>query len=119
MRMRSSRGNLLKPEYTSQVVAEGKAHEGVFGFIGNGSRPEELSLLHEEVGDGKLIWTPGVNLACGDGEMGQRYGYPIEAILAGSDCIIVGSGVHKAENPAQQAQAYAEASWNALLERNK
>jgi len=38
--------------------------------------------------------------------------------LAGSDCIIVGSGIHKAENPAQQAEAYAEASWNALIERN-
>lgn len=114
----SSRGNLLKPEYTSQVVVKGKTHDGVFGFIGNGSRPKELALLREAVGDGKLIWTPGVNLTVGDGEMGQRYGDPREAVLAGSDCIIVGSGIHKAENPAQQAQAYAEASWNALLERN-
>ena len=113
----SSRGNLLNPEYTSQVVAKGKAHDGVFGFIGNGSRPEELALLRNAVGEGKLIWTPGVNLAVGDGEMGQRYGDPREAVLAGSDCIIVGSGIHKAENPAQQAEAYAEASWSALFER--
>ena len=113
----SSRGNLLNPQYTTQVVEKGKAHEGVFGFIGNGSRPEELKLLRNAVGDAKMIWTPGVNLAVGDGEMGQRYGDPAEAVAAGSDCIIVGSGIHKAENPAQQAAEYAAASWQALLNR--
>ncbi|MEZ8113007.1 MAG: orotidine 5'-phosphate decarboxylase, partial [Candidatus Poseidoniaceae archaeon] len=72
----SSRGNLLSPDYTDTVVKSGAVHEGVFGFIGNGSRPEELKLLRKSVGDGKLIWTPGVNLSVGDGEMGQRYGAP-------------------------------------------
>ena len=115
----SSRGNLLEPGYTEKVVSMGKSHPGVFGFIGNGSRPEELKLLRQAVGAGKLIWTPGVNLAVGDGEMGQRYGSPRAAVLAGSDCIIVGSGIHKASNPAQQAKEYAEVSWSALLERNR
>ena len=113
----SSRGNLLDPDFTSNVVEKGKSHPGVFGFIGNGSRPGELRQLRTAVGDGKLIWTPGVNLAVGDGEMGQRYGHPREAVLAGSDCIIVGSGIHKADDPRQQAAAYAVASWNALQER--
>ena len=49
--------------------------------------------------------------------MGQRYGDPREAVLAGSDCIIVGSGIHRAEDPVAAAKAYAEASWNALIER--
>jgi pyridoxal biosynthesis lyase PdxS len=49
--------------------------------------------------------------------MGQRYGDPREAVLAGSDCIIVGSGIHKAADPARQAKAYADASWNAFVER--
>ena len=115
----SSRGNLLDSDYTEKVVTLGKSHSGVFGFIGNGSRPDDLKLLRQAVGDGKLIWTPGVNLAVGDGEMGQRYGDPREAVLAGSDCIIVGSGIHKAADPAQQAEAYAKASWNALLERKQ
>ena len=114
----SSRNNLLLPDYTSQVVEKGSQHPGVFGFIGNGSRPEELKLLRSSVGQEKLIWTPGVNLAVGDGEMGQRYGDPWAAVLAGSDCIIVGSGIHKSNDPASQAQAYADASWSALLERN-
>ena len=113
----SSRGNLLSPEYTDEVVAKGREHPGVFGFIGNGSRPEELKQLRKKVGVEKMIWTPGVNLSVGDGEMGQRYGDPREAVLAGSDCIIVGSGIHRANNPAGAAKEYASSSWNALVER--
>ncbi|MGB0377462.1 MAG: orotidine-5'-phosphate decarboxylase, partial [Poseidonia sp.] len=113
----SSRGNLLHPDYTRGVVEKGTAHDGVFGFIGNGSRPAELASLRSAVGGAKMIWTPGVNLAVGDGEMGQRYGDPTEAVLAGSDCIIVGSGIHNADNPGAAAAAYAEASWKGLLQR--
>lgn len=113
----SSRGNLLNPNYTDEVVAKGKSHPGVFGFIGNGSSPEELIDLRLKVGSEKLIWTPGVNLAVGDGEMGQRYGHPHDAVLAGSDCIIVGSGIHRSDNPTESAKQYAQSSWNALLER--
>ena len=113
----SSRGNLLNANYTNEVVRHGIQHSGVFGFIGNGSRPEELSLLREKVGSEKMIWTPGVNLQTGDGAMGQRYGDPTEAVLAGSDCIIVGSGIHGADDPASSAKAYADASWAGLLSR--
>lgn len=114
----SSRGNLLAGAYSDAVVAHGRSHDGVMGFIGNGSRPEELRDLRSRVGEGRMIWTPGVNLAVGDGAMGQRYGHPREAVLAGSDAIIVGSGIHKADDPVAAAKAYAEASWQALLERS-
>jgi len=77
-----------------------------------------LAGLRSKVGDAKMIWTPGVNLAVGDGAMGQRYGDPMEAVLAGSDCVIVGSGIHKANDPAQAAKAYADASWAGLMKRN-
>ena len=113
----SSRGNLLDPNYTSTVVEAGRSHPGVFGFIGNGSNANSVRELRTMVGDEKMIWTPGVNLATGDGEMGQRYGDPYEAVMAGSDCIIVGSGIHGAKDPAAAAKAYAEVSWKALLER--
>ena len=114
----SSRGNLLGLNgYTDAMVSAGIANAGVFGFIGNGSRPAELSELRDKVGDKKLIWTPGVNLAVGDGEMGQRYGHPSEAILSGSDGIIVGSGIYKSDTPQDVAKAYAHISWSALLER--
>ena len=113
----SSRGNLLNQNYTNSVTSNGKTHPGVFGFIGNGSRPEELSELRRKVGDEKMIWTPGVNIVVGDGDLGQRYGDPRDAILAGSDCIIVGSGIHSSENPGEAAKEYARVSFDALLER--
>ena len=113
----SSRGNLLIPDYTATVVEAGKIHPGVFGFIGNGSNADSVRALREMVGDEKMIWTPGVNIATGDGEMGQRYGDPYDAVMAGSDCIIVGSGIHGADDPAAAAAAYAEVSWKALMER--
>ena len=64
-----------------------------------------------------MIWTPGINLQVGDGELGQRYGNPRDAVLAGADGIIVGSGIHGMADPCRAAQAYADASWQALLER--
>ena len=114
----SSRGNLLHPAYTEEVVQLGKAHAEVLGFIGNGSQPSSLASLRNMVGESKMIWTPGVNIQTGDGEMGQRYGDPTEAVLAGADCIIVGSGIHMAEHPEKAAATYAEASWKGLLQRN-
>ncbi|MEE2812119.1 MAG: orotidine-5'-phosphate decarboxylase [Candidatus Thermoplasmatota archaeon] len=115
----SSRGNLLGlPGYTDAMVSAGCSNEGVFGFIGNGSRHEELADLRQLVGERKMIWTPGVNLNVGDGEMGQRYGHPRDAVLAGSDGIIVGSGIHGVNNPKGAAEEYAQTSWNALLERD-
>ena len=113
----SSRGNLLTEEYCKNVVAEGVENDGVLGFIGNGSRPEDLRVLRQRVGEQKMIWTPGVNIAVGDGEMGQRYGDPYEAVIVGADCIIVGSGIHQADNPSEVAKQYAGLSWQGLLDR--
>ena len=113
----SSRGNLLVPSYTKTVAEHGSKHPGVFGFIGNGSQPSSITELRKLVGNSKLIWTPGINLATGDGAKGQRYGDPYEAVRSGSDCIIVGSGIHGNDNPATAAAKYAEASWKGILER--
>ena len=115
----SSAGNLLEiPGYTDAVVEAGKEHPACFGFIGNGSRAKELAELRKKVGEVKMIWTPGVNLVTGDAELGQRYGDPTEAVLAGSDGIIVGSGIHRSDNPTEAAKSYADVSWNALLQRS-
>lgn len=114
----SSRGNRLTPSYTAEVVALGREHEGVFGFIGNGSNPNEIADLRTMVGQSKLIWTPGVNIATGDGAQGQRYGHPYDAVMAGSDCLIVGSGIHQADEPREAAKQYAQHSWKGLVERS-
>ncbi|MCH2267932.1 orotidine-5'-phosphate decarboxylase [Candidatus Thalassarchaeum betae] len=113
----SSRGNLLSDDYTAETIATGTASPHVLGYIGNGSSPEEVASLRTRVGVGRMIWTPGVNLSATEGALGQRYGHPTDAIKAGADAIIVGSGIHGSDDPAAAAAAYAEVSWGALLER--
>ncbi len=114
----SSEGNLLEmPGYTDAVIKIGKNHPICFGFIGNGSRPNELNELRSKVGESKMIWTPGINLNPNEAKLGQRYGNPEDAILAGSDAIIIGSGIHNSKNPKEMAKKYAEISWNSLLKR--
>ena len=117
MAQMSSRGNLLSEGYTDETIATGAASPHVLGYIGNGSSPDEISSLRGKVGEGKMIWTPGVNLSAAEGVLGQQYGHPAEAIGAGADGIIVGSGIHGAADPVAAAAAYAEVSWNALLSR--
>ena len=53
----------------------------MIGFIGNGSSSEEVVALRAKVGDSQMIWTPGVNLAVGDGDMGQRIWPPRETLF--------------------------------------
>ena len=64
-----------------------------------------------------MIWTPGVNLSAEEGALGHRYGLPSDANMAGSDAVIVGSGIHKSEDPAAAAKAYGDATWAALMSR--
>ena len=113
----SSSGNLLDDGYTERTLEIGMASPHVLGYIGNGSSVSELRGLRSKVGDGRMIWTPGVNLSANEGVLGQRYGHPAEAVMAGSDAVIVGSGIHKSEDPVSAAREYASASWGALLER--
>ena len=113
----SSSGNLLEKAYTEGTLEIGRASPHVMGYIGNGSSGSELKMLRSKVGEGRMIWTPGVNLSAEEGALGQRYGHPTEAVLSGSDAIIVGSGIHKSEEPRSAAQEYASSSWGALLER--
>ena len=113
----SSRGNLLDVKYTKTVVDLGNKEEGVLGYIGNGSDPDAIQTLRQIVGTNRMIWTPGINLTTGDGIAGQRYGHPREAVLAGSDCLIVGSGIHQSPDRGLAAAEYARISWEALLDR--
>jgi uridine monophosphate synthetase len=115
----SSRGNLLHNEYTLETIATGKASPHVLGYIGNGSSADDVAKLRNLVGDAQMIWTPGINLDSGAGKMGQRYGNPHDSIMSGSDIIIVGSGIHRAENRSAAAKLYAEASWDALIQRGQ
>lgn len=111
----SSRANLLEPRYTAKVVQTGRDHPGVLGFIGNGSHPDSIADLRADVGAGRMIWTPGINLVTGSADLGQRYGHPTESMRAGADIVIVGGGIHRSADPVEAARAYARASWEGLL----
>ena len=113
----SSLENLLDNNYSHRTIGMGSASPHVIGYIGNGSSPDSLASLREIVGEGKMIWTPGINIDVEKGVLGQRYGHPTDAVRAGSDAVIVGSGIHGAEDPLAAATEYAEASWISLLER--
>jgi orotidine 5'-phosphate decarboxylase subfamily 1 len=115
----SSQGNLLNLNYTKETIETGKGSPHVIGYIGNGSSTEEIKQLRSLVGDRQMIWTPGINLDSGAGKMGQRYGNPRDSIASGADIIIVGSGIHGQNDRVSAAKAYANASWNALVERSK
>ena len=69
------------------------------------------------MGSEMCIRDRGINIDVEKGVLGQRYGHPTDAVRAGSDAVIVGSGIHGAEDPLAAATEYAEASWISLLER--
>ncbi|MFL2953283.1 MAG: orotidine-5'-phosphate decarboxylase [Euryarchaeota archaeon TMED192] len=104
----SSSGNLLDEEYCKKVVESCRGIDGVCGFIGNGSNSSNISELRGLVGSAKMILTPGINLNSAEARMGQRYGHPREAIAAGSDAVIVGSGIIRNADPLGAAKKYAE-----------
>ena len=106
----SSRGNLVEKRLTEPVVEMGSRHEGVIGYIGNGSDPQAIARLRKIVGGGQLILTPGIHPDGGDGERGQRYGSPDAAIEAGADMVIIGSAIYKADKPDEMAKICAAAT---------
>lgn len=106
----SSRGTLAKEDYTQQAMEMAQLYpEFVMGFITQHKLTDHPGLLH---------LTPGVKLQEGGDGLGQQYRTPERAIIEQeNDIIIVGRGVYGASDPANTAQIYREAAWNAYQQR--
>ncbi len=116
----SSEGNLATGEYTEKAVEfSNQNREFVAGYIGNGSDAAELKKLAKIALPGHVIMTPGIKIDGGSDGIGQRYCSPEGAVLAGSDCIIVGRGIYGAGSPLEAAKEYRRRGWEAYLTKTK
>ncbi|MBU0647632.1 orotidine-5'-phosphate decarboxylase [Patescibacteria group bacterium] len=106
----SSAGNLATGEYTKKTVEMAQANQDVvIGFISMGELVENEPYL--------INFTPGVKLQAGDGELKQQYNTPESVMAGGTDIIIVGGGIYKADDPLAEAKKYRTAGWQAYQTR--
>lgn len=107
----SSQGNFATglPDYTQRTIEMADAdNDFVFGFISMG----------KIAGDDYIYMTPGVRMASGGDQLGQQYATPDRVIREqGSDIIIVGRGIYRADNPVEAAKRYRAAGWKAYEEK--
>ena len=106
----SSAGTMARGSYTEAAIELAKKHpDFVMGFIS--VRPSEWKA---EWSRGLVQMTPGVQLGGGGDAMGQQYNTPDKVIKeCGSDVIIVGRGIYKAQDPVATAKEYRAQGWNA------
>jgi orotidine-5'-phosphate decarboxylase len=69
------------------------------------------------ISEGFLTMTPGVQKASKGDALGQVYREPKDAVRQGSDVIIVGRGITKAEDIQAAAELYQKEGWEGYLER--
>ncbi|KAA8497869.1 Uridine 5'-monophosphate synthase [Porphyridium purpureum] len=92
-------------------IAE-KEPDFVFGFIAMGSISSPADR------EKYIVMTPGVQMREGGDQFGQQYVTPQKVIAEnGSDVIIVGRGIYRADDPLEAARAYRDEGWKAYLSR--
>ncbi|RYO81798.1 hypothetical protein DL766_007131 [Monosporascus sp. MC13-8B] len=117
----SSQGNFMDERYTKACVEAAREHKDfVMGFVAQ-------EMLNSEPSDDFITMTPGCQLppegadedaaVAGDGK-GQQYNTPKKLVgLCGSDIVIVGRGIIKADCPPSEAERYRRRAWQAYSER--
>ena len=114
----SSKGNLITEDYSRRVIEAGKNNSSlVSGYIGHGKDVADLKAYKALIPEGQLLLMPGVKLERGTDSLGQQYVTVEEAVEGGADCIIVGRGIIKSDDPAAEAEIYRERAWKVFRER--
>ena len=99
----SSEGTLTDSHYREEALKVIENHPSIMGCV-----------AQNEVSDQLLLFTPGVNLGTSGDEKGQQYNSPEHVIRNyGTDFIIVGRGIYKADEPEQEALRYKNEGWKA------
>ena len=106
----SSSGHLMNAEYIQNTLQMAEQFaDFVIGFITQHALSKDTHWIN---------LTPGVKLEAGTDTLDQQYVTPEKAILEhGSDIIIVGRGIIKANEPLEAARLYREAGWESYLKR--
>lgn len=106
----SSAGHLMNDDYKQKTLAMAETlPDFIMGFITQQKLSDNVHWIN---------LTPGVQLSAGTDALGQQYVTPHKAIVEnGSDVIIVGRGIIRAENPLAEAKKYRENGWQSYLQR--
>jgi orotidine-5'-phosphate decarboxylase len=87
------------------------------GMDGVVASPQETPVIRKACGNDLLIVTPGVRPASSATDDQKRVATPYQAILSGSDFLVVGRPISKASDPAGAAEAILEEMARAFEDR--
>ena len=97
---------LMIPHDLKEVVKSYAQNAKIAGLDGVVCSPLEASLIHEACGDEFVTVTPGIRFATDAKGDQKRVTTPVKAREIGSDFIVVGRSITRAENP---VEAYRKA----------
>lgn len=106
----STKDTLTDKKYTEKALSIAEQHKDiVLGAVAQNYRSEH---------PGIMMLTPGINTDRKKDDLGQTYNHPDEAFAKrGVDIMIVGRGIHQAEDPGLQSKIYRKIGWESYSKR--